>query len=305
MKDEPVTDQTDDKPSVKRLSPTKDTLRWLFSFSGNECAFPGCTSRLISADGTFIAQVCHIEAAQRGGERFNEQMSNEDRRAAANLMLMCHEHHVVTNDVTEYTVEVLQAMKDAHEAPFRDGLQDMFARVVDWTETTTVTPATTLHAYLAHHGWDDDGDTKSREGNVAVVAEFAETIRSLSRPAREMLVILLQRGRELTGILSFGATYGVLLQEIVDVTGLAWDDVISRVGQLVTRNLAKIESEDWDFHEFVGPYVATTPYPDLHWDDILTFCQAHNVPLTEIFVNLRFDLLDDPASTGTDQTVPA
>ncbi|SDL64808.1 hypothetical protein [Nonomuraea jiangxiensis] len=304
MKNKLVTGQTDGKPPVKRLSPTKETLRWLFSFSGNECAFPDCTSRLINPDGTFIAQVCHIEAAERGGERFNEQMSNEDRRAASNLMLMCHEHHVVTNDVQKYTVEVLRAMKDAHEAPFRDGLQDMLARVVDWTETTTVTPARTLRAYLAYHGWDDDDDPESREGNVAVVAEFAETIRGLSRPAREMLVILLQRGRELSGQLGFGATYGVLLQEIVDATGLTWEEMISRVGQLVTRNLAKIEDEDWDFHDFVGPYVTTRQYPDLHWDDILTFCQANDVPLKGIFVNLRFDLLDDPTSTGEDQTVP-
>ena len=83
----------------KRLTPKGETLRELFLKSGNMCAFPNCTSLMMNSDGVFIGQLCHIEAAEEGGERFNPSMTNEERRAAANLMLMCYEHHKITNDV--------------------------------------------------------------------------------------------------------------------------------------------------------------------------------------------------------------
>lgn len=38
--------------------------------------------------GNFIGQICHIEAAEEGGERFKPIMTNEERRAFDNLMHM-------------------------------------------------------------------------------------------------------------------------------------------------------------------------------------------------------------------------
>lgn len=276
-----------------------DTLRLLFSFSGNECAFPDCEQRLVSPDGEFIAQVCHIEAAEPGGERFNAEMDNEQRRAAANLMLMCYEHHVVTNNVVTFPVERLRNMKETHEAPFRDGLKDLFDRVVDWTESTPVTPARTLRAYLAYHGWDDADHAKDpdvRIGSLALINGLAEAVRRLSRPAREMLVLLLQRGREVHDQPGCGANYGLLLQEILDVTGLTGPEMITRVGQLETRNFTRIMDEDgdWDFYDFTGPFAMTRLFSDLHWDELVSYCTTAQVPLREIIVNLRFDLLDGP-----------
>lgn len=88
----------------KRLTPLPDTLRELFLKSGNLCAFPNCKALMMDADGVFIGQVCHIEAAEEGGKRFNSSISNEERRTASNLMLMCYEHHQVTNDEKKYPV---------------------------------------------------------------------------------------------------------------------------------------------------------------------------------------------------------
>jgi hypothetical protein len=59
----------DEKP--KRLTPTKDTLRELYLKSGNRCAFPGCHKALFNSKGVFVGQICHIEAAESGGQRFN------------------------------------------------------------------------------------------------------------------------------------------------------------------------------------------------------------------------------------------
>jgi hypothetical protein len=106
------------RETPKRLKPDFRTFRELFLKSGNLCAFPGCTALMMNEGGVFIGQLCHIEAAEPGGERFNPDMTNEQRRSASNLMLMCYPHHRETNDVTKYAVADLKKMKAAHEHRF-------------------------------------------------------------------------------------------------------------------------------------------------------------------------------------------
>jgi hypothetical protein len=108
---------------ARRKAPDKDTLRELYLKSGNKCAFPDCTRVMLNKDGDFVGQICHIEAAEEGGERFNAAMSDQERASSQNLMLMCYDHHVTTNDVIKYTVPMLQAMKQKHEAKFTDPAQ--------------------------------------------------------------------------------------------------------------------------------------------------------------------------------------
>ncbi len=108
-----------EKEIVKRLAPTKDTLNLLFSLCGNVCAYPGCEHPVFNEKNKFIAQVCHIESANEGGERFNSDRTNEERRQYSNLVVMCYEHHQVTNDVITYTVEKMCDLKTQHENRFR------------------------------------------------------------------------------------------------------------------------------------------------------------------------------------------
>lgn len=103
---------------MSRLSPTLETLRALFARSGNQCAFPGCTHPLINGDNVFIAQVCHIEAANSGGERFNPNSDDEYRRSYGNLILLCYSHHIETDNVDRYPVDKLKEMKINHEQLF-------------------------------------------------------------------------------------------------------------------------------------------------------------------------------------------
>ncbi|MCO5949843.1 hypothetical protein [Mucilaginibacter flavidus] len=107
----------------KRLAPAKETLNRLFAISGNECAFQGCTHSLFDEEYEFIAEICHIEAAMPDGERFNPLQTNEERRALANLVGLCHQHHVKTDNVTKYPVPVFQQLKRDHEARFLDPAQ--------------------------------------------------------------------------------------------------------------------------------------------------------------------------------------
>lgn len=65
---------------VKRLEPLTSTKRALYLLSRNECAFPHCKQLMVDRFGHFIGEICHIEAANKEGERFNPQQSNEERR---------------------------------------------------------------------------------------------------------------------------------------------------------------------------------------------------------------------------------
>jgi hypothetical protein len=101
---------------VKRLNPTPTTRRQLFLLSRNECAFPGCSQKMIDEYGHYIGKICHIEAANVGGERFNSNQNNEDRRQIQNLILMCGTHHDVTDNVNRYPVSVMKNIKSDHES---------------------------------------------------------------------------------------------------------------------------------------------------------------------------------------------
>lgn len=101
-----------------RVAPTPATIKKLFGLSGNLCAYPTCGQLIIDDSGAIIGQICHIEAAEPGGERYNPNQNDDQRRAFSNLILLCGKCHIITNDVQKYTVTVLQKMKFDHEGKF-------------------------------------------------------------------------------------------------------------------------------------------------------------------------------------------
>ena len=93
-------------------------MRALLVRSGNRCAFPGCAHSVVNQKNQFIAEVCHIRAAAPGGERYDAAMRPEERRAGENLLILCHAHHVETDEVAVFTTERLRSMKEDHESQF-------------------------------------------------------------------------------------------------------------------------------------------------------------------------------------------
>lgn len=96
------------------------TIRRLDTLSGNECAEPTCRKPLIAEDGhSIISKICHIEAASENGPRWNENMTDDERRHYSNLILMCDEHHtIIDNKENEdkFSVELLKDWKLKHES---------------------------------------------------------------------------------------------------------------------------------------------------------------------------------------------
>ena len=94
---------------------TDKTLKRLFALSGNQCAFPDCDRIMVNETNAKDSNICHIEAKNKGGERYNQNMTDEERDDYPNLILLCIQHHDATNNEQKYTVEKLKKMKQNHE----------------------------------------------------------------------------------------------------------------------------------------------------------------------------------------------
>ncbi|ULF83722.1 hypothetical protein [Vibrio alginolyticus] len=101
---------------MARKAPKLEVIKRLCILSKNQCAFPDCDHVILNEEGEYVAQLCHIEAAEEGGQRYNPNQTDEERRAESNLMFMCHAHHKETDDVSKYSVYDLQEMKRQHES---------------------------------------------------------------------------------------------------------------------------------------------------------------------------------------------
>lgn len=105
------------KDKARQYKPS--TVRRLDTLSGNECAHPNCTKKLIAEDGiSIVSKICHIAAASKEGPRYDEKMTDDERRGFDNLILLCDEHHVIIDNKEnelQYPVSLLKEWKQNHE----------------------------------------------------------------------------------------------------------------------------------------------------------------------------------------------
>ncbi len=101
---------------MSRLPLKPSVIKRLFAVSKNQCAYPNCNEEIVNSSGTVIGEICHIEAAEEGGERYNSDSNDEYRRSFENLILMCSNHHKKTNNVIEYPTKKLTEFKSKHES---------------------------------------------------------------------------------------------------------------------------------------------------------------------------------------------
>lgn len=113
------------KPAKEKSREYKpSTVRRLDILSGNECSHPDCSKKLIAEDGkSIISKICHIAAASKEGPRFDENMTDDDRRGFDNLILLCDEHHVIIDNKENeslYPAPLLKRWKSEHEKKIRE-----------------------------------------------------------------------------------------------------------------------------------------------------------------------------------------
>lgn len=269
---------------AKRLKPTVEVLRELYLKSGNQCAFPGCYNAMVDDNGNFIGQICHIEAAEAGGERFNPNMTNEERRAFDNLMLMCYEHHVVTNDVVKYPVCELKRMKREHEEKFSSVIQKMRNSVIDYGIVNQYSKVVTCKRLsdVMEFGCTDEENLE----NAKVLNGLIDKLVDVPIETRYLLAIMVTR--------SFDDMLGgcmVPLHEIEAATGKNASFIMNHIEILNRRGV--ISEPDTD--EYGRPFCNL--YGDFnsgwnYWGNIRDYCNMIGEPITKICVELDFSVFD-------------
>jgi hypothetical protein len=262
----------------KRLQPTGEVLRRLFAFSGNLCAFDGCAHVMVNPQGIFVGQICHVEAAEPGGQRFRADMTNEQRRSFENLLLLCYGHHVETNDESQYPVERLRQIKHSHEARFANPETALARSFEDTAAAHPLVPHKTLRRFASAMNWEMDSD--ELRATAQGLDRFTENLRMVPRAERQLLSILAQRQKH-------GNVY---LSELTAITNRSAMEILDAMDLLQKYRLVRV-SEDMD-HEGNPMYESR----DMDgWDiasDLATFCNRENIQLEALIVDLHFDLLD-------------
>jgi hypothetical protein len=274
---------------VKRLKPLPDTVRHLFAHSGNVCAFDGCDHPLIDEHSNFVAELCHIEAVDVGGERFNAAMSNEERRYRENLILLCHRHHVETNNVDCYPVARMREIKAAHEAKFAagtlpvseeqyEGAAEQIAEssIIDITKKAVVRLPQTLAAWEIPDdelGWD-----------LELLHPYLERLRRLPLDTRGVLLVIVERGEPARDDVALPVT------ELELATGVRGKRLGAHLDMLDRHHIAGIE-EDWEGRSWVGTY---TLDGWRFWYEMKKYCEQAGLDLQDFIMGLRFDRLDEP-----------
>ncbi|MBY0317933.1 MAG: hypothetical protein K2X72_04365 [Reyranella sp.] len=109
-----------DSGETKRRNYSLFTRAQLFAMSGNHCAFPGCSVRLVqdsaAADGTriMVAEIAHIIGLNPTAARWQAGHKESFLNSEDNLVLMCPTHHSIIDKDESYTVERVRGMKQSH-----------------------------------------------------------------------------------------------------------------------------------------------------------------------------------------------
>ena len=105
----------------------RSTVMGLAHLSGGLCYRPGCPEPVFRwTDGEIhlIVEIAHIRAAKKGGPRYDENMTDEQRRHISNLMLFCDPHHdIVDQHWEQYPPETLRRWKTQREAKPNEALK--------------------------------------------------------------------------------------------------------------------------------------------------------------------------------------
>lgn len=269
-----------------RLPLLDTTIKQLFALSGNRCAYSGCMRSIISETGQVIAQIAHIKGVKPGTARFDENMSPNDRRHPDNLMILCYEHHKVTDDETVYTVERMRKMKSAHENRYGGIVTGLRSTVEDVTHGTAVRFPSTFEAYGRLYDWDVVADPSTIEVIRTELIAFIDVLSRLTPDIRSVLCAVMDRGTQVSDN-QFEVT-AAELKEILDIDEVRLADLL---GVLTRYELAHFAEPE--YREGYGPnvvWVETNRRAGLERDNLL-LSEIHEVA-TRLGVRLETLIVD-------------
>jgi hypothetical protein len=277
-----------------RKAPSSKTLRQLYVLSGNQCANPGCTTVLINANGTLVADVCHIKGEKPGGQRFDKTLSVEARRAPANLILLCSTcHKLVDREPQKYTVAVLTKWKRDREDRFAavgDTLRRRYVEeIVDEAEVGDLTLPRTLKKYkrfLKKSGFFRMIDEQTLEN----IESYVDRLRHVERSDRELMRAIVEKGIALGGSRETDSGIGIHPDDLktINVDNRRLSDYrIGKLGRTLDRNnLGSLDADE------EPRLLIWAPDEDLGWSRLKDFLEANGKSLRDVICDLKFGLLD-------------
>jgi hypothetical protein len=273
----------------KRLTPTTEVTRELYLKSGNRCYFPGCDEPLMRANGVLVGKIAHIEGAMPGSARFRESMSNEERRAFSNLILVCGNHHdEIDHNAVSWPVQDLQRLKFDHEAIYSGAVDQLRQQVGDVTAGTTYIPAKNLKALDPEIA----ADAEALEGSLAAVHGFAERLARVPVGARSVLLLISIRG-DPAAVLEWRREIEIPVPVLRAVADCSWLELQGHLDVLEHADLAFVDHEP-----FEGPPLAVicnSTGPEIGWTflkDLIKAVDHDATVLRRLLVDLDFSVLD-------------
>jgi hypothetical protein len=277
-----------------RVPPSAKVLRQLYVLSGNLCAKPQCNSVLVNANGTFVGEVCHIKAERPNGARYDKTLSEEQRRAAENLILLCSTcHTLVDSEPKKFTVGLLTKWKREREARFQevgDTLRQSYIKNIrDEADYIDLSVPLTLNAFT---GYLDEQNIIHNidETTPKEIAEYVDQLKHVSMPDRLLIVTIIEKAIAMGGGREY--EHGIAIHPddlktiIIDNSRLS-DYRIGKLGKTLERNhLGYLDADE-------EPSLSLkVPCSGLGWSELKEFLESSDRSLKDLLCDLKFGLLD-------------
>lgn len=169
------------------------TLKSVFALSGNRCAFPVCQHTIINEYGQLHAQLAHIKGVGKNAARFDANATDTELASPENLILLCYDHHLITNDQSIYTVEKMKSIKQVHEKRFGGILTGLRTEIEDVTKATITQFPVNMKRYQILFPEYDLDDVELEDFRRNVIRALNE-IQKLPPDVRSVMATIVDRG---------------------------------------------------------------------------------------------------------------
>jgi hypothetical protein len=186
----------------------------LAALCGGTCYWPGCGEpviRFVGDEPISNLQIAHITGATLGGPRHVPSMTDEERKAFTNLILLCHPHHTIVDKLRpqDFSISTLQKWKASREAKNQEALSRL----------REVTPDA-LQIMLA-------GALKERDERLD---DAIEQFKQVNAEAAQLLQSVLDELQ----VLRQAGTYG-LTEEFIDAANRLHPDILEEFANAAQR----------------------------------------------------------------------